>query len=326
MPEEILPNLFRIRVPLIGNPMRELNSYLIRGNGRNLLIDTGFRQAPCRQALLAGMKSLGVRREETDILLTHLHSDHSGLGPEFVGDEREIFMSEADLPWMLTGTRSECWKLSDKAYRLAGFPLEILFQADKSNPARSMAPAPDFPRYHPIANGDVLEAGGYRLRAVMTPGHTPGHLCFWMEEQGVMFTGDHILFDITPNITAWAYVPDSLGDYLESLKAMGRFNVKLALPGHRESGEINTRIESLLRHHERRLDEARCAVRNSPGLSAVEIGGKMTWKIRSDSWETFPLTQKWFAVGECMSHLDHLLALGEIRREVSDGVYRYFAV
>ncbi|MPM18004.1 Hydroxyacylglutathione hydrolase [bioreactor metagenome] len=326
MPEEILPNLFRIRVPLIGNPLRELNSYLIRGDGRNLLIDTGFRQDPCRQALLAGLKDLGVRREDTDILLTHLHSDHSGLGPEFVGEGREIYIGERDLPWMCSDTRNELWKHSDIAYRLAGFPVTILFEADRSNPARSMAPAPDFTRYHPIKNGEVLQVGGYRLKAVLTPGHTPGHLCFWLEEQGVMFTGDHVLFDITPNITAWMGVPDSLGDYLASLRAISRFDVKLTLPAHRESGELKPRIESLLRHHEIRLNEALSVVKNNPGFTAVEIGGKMTWKIHADSWETFPLTQKWFAVGECMSHLDHLIALGKVRREVSGEVYRYYAV
>ncbi len=326
MPEEILPNLFRIRVPLIGNPLRELNSYVIRGDGRNLLIDTGFRQDPCRQALQAGLTELGVRREDTDILLTHLHSDHSGLGPEFVGDEREIFIGELELPWMLTDSRNELWKRGDKAFQLAGFPAKTLFEANRSNPARSMAPAPDFHRYHPVKDGEVLEIGGYRLKAVHTPGHTPGHLCFWMEEQGVMITGDHVLFDITPNITTWVGIPDSLGNYLESLKAMNRYDVNLALPAHRESGELKSRIQRLLCHHEHRLDEALSAVKNNPGLSAVEIGGKMTWKIRADSWETFPQTQKWFAVGECMSHLDHLMALGEIRREVSGEVYRYYAV
>ena len=49
--EETLPNLWRIPVPLPGNPLKELNSYLIMGKGENLLIDTGFRRAECRDAL-----------------------------------------------------------------------------------------------------------------------------------------------------------------------------------------------------------------------------------------------------------------------------------
>ena len=51
MPEEILKNLYRLPIPLVGNPLKELNAYLIKGKDRNLLIDTGFRQPACRQAL-----------------------------------------------------------------------------------------------------------------------------------------------------------------------------------------------------------------------------------------------------------------------------------
>ena len=56
------------------------------------------------------------------------------------------------------------------------------------------------------------------------------------------------------------------------------------------------------------------------------LAGHMTWKIRASSWEDFPVAQKWFAVGECMSHLERLMALGQIRKEVLDGKAAYYAV
>ena len=83
MPEEIRKNLYRVPVPLPGNPLKNLNAYLIRGP-RNLLVDTGFRQEACRQALAAGLAELEVSMADTDIFLTHLHSDHAGLAPEFL--------------------------------------------------------------------------------------------------------------------------------------------------------------------------------------------------------------------------------------------------
>ena len=72
-------NIYLIPVPLPDNPLRNLNSYVIRaeGGGRHLLIDTGFRRDECRDALLAGLGELDVRLEDTDIFLTHLHSDHT---------------------------------------------------------------------------------------------------------------------------------------------------------------------------------------------------------------------------------------------------------
>ena len=325
MIETIRPNLFRIPVPLPGNPLKELNSYLIRGRARSLLIDTGFRQEPCRQALLTGLEELGVRREETDVLLTHLHSDHSGLAPEFVSGTGRIYISDMDRR-LLEDFGPERWKKSDAAFAAEGFPPALLARGAEENPARALAPAPT-DRYVSLFSGDVVEAGDYRLRCLATPGHTPGHLCFWCEEEGILFSGDHVLFDITPNITAWTGVADSLGDYLNSLEAVRACGDPLVLPGHRGRGSLGPRIDALLAHHQRRLDEALKAVREHPGLPAYDLAGYLTWKIRAASWAEFPLAQKWFAVGECMAHLDHLMAAGLIRRETGgDGIRHYHLV
>ncbi len=323
MAQEVLPNIFRIPVPLKGNPLKELNSYVILGKDRSLLIDTGFRQDPCREALAAGLKELGVRQEETDVLLTHLHADHSGLAPEFVGKDRGIFISGIDRDYLDVKMRKELWSKGDSVFLSAGFPQKLLQDLSSSVPARSMA-AQEYQGYRALADGDVLEVGGYRLTAVLVPGHTPGNMCYWMEEQGVMFTGDHVLFDITPNITAWIGVENSLGNYIKSLKAIRSYDVKLALPGHRAGGDFKARIDELLRHHDARLEECLGVVKGRPGLTAYEIAPHMTWKIRADSWESFPNNQKWFAVGECMSHLDYLSAAGLVRHERDGNLKRYF--
>lgn len=324
MTQEVLPGIFRIPVPLKGNPLKELNSYLIMGKDRSLLIDTGFRQESCREALTAGLKELGARREDTDVLLTHLHADHSGLAPEFVGRDRNIYVSAPDHDYLDANTRKKLWGRADAIYLSAGFPRHLLDALTSSVPARSMA-APEYEGYRILAHGDVMEAGNYRLTATVTPGHTPGHLCYWMEEQGVMFSGDHVLFDITPNITAWVGVENSLGDYLDSLSAIRTYDVKLTLPGHRATGNFKARIDELLRHHDARLAECLAVVKRRQGMTVYEIASHMTWKIRADSWEAFPNNQKWFAVGECMSHLDYLKAAGRVRLEHDGAVEHYFA-
>ena len=62
MTEQAYKNIYRIYVPLTGNPLKSLNSYLIKaeGTGKNLLIDTGFNCEECLEALLAGMAELGA--------------------------------------------------------------------------------------------------------------------------------------------------------------------------------------------------------------------------------------------------------------------------
>ncbi len=97
MIEELYRNIYRIGVPLKGNPLKELNSYFIRGEESDLLIDTGFRTEDCAKALEAGLKELHSDKDRRDVYITHLHADHSGLADRFVGENRKIYMSEPDL-------------------------------------------------------------------------------------------------------------------------------------------------------------------------------------------------------------------------------------
>ena len=327
MPQEIIPNLYRLPVPLPGNPLKELNAYLIRGRDRCLLVDTGFRQEACRQALFAQLKELGLGPGDVDVLLTHLHSDHSGLAPEAAGERGTIYISEVDRPSLdCTGEqRAHRWDGLTARFADEGFPPDLLADMEHTNPARSMAP-PESGRYESLTDGQVLEAGGFALRCLLMPGHTPGQMCFWLEKEGLMLLGDHVLFDITPNITAWPALPDALGAYLESLDRVRAYAPVRALPGHRGPGDLAARVDQLKEHHRLRLEEALKAVREHPGAGAYELAGYMTWKIRARNWEEFPVAQKWFAVGECMSHLDRLVAQGPVACRTEGGRNRYQAV
>ena len=329
--EEVFENVFRIPVELPGNPLKELNSYLIRDTERSLLIDTGFRLPACKEALLAGLAELGEDPGEVDILLTHLHADHSGLSTQIIGDGRQIFISETDgrmlenLPapgekW--AGQWAERWAGNKARDILAGMPLEIVDGLEALNPAIMFAP-PGGNRYTRVKDGETISFGGYSLRCIMTPGHSPGHMCLWDEETGLMFTGDHVLFDITPNITAWVAVEDSLGDYLESLRMIREYPVKTALPGHRKTGDFHARIDELFRHHDVRLAEVESIVRANPETTAYDVAGKMRWKIRAANWDEFPAVQKIFALGECLSHIDYLRLRGVVNRQLDNDVYRY---
>ena len=136
MTERIAAGLYRIPVPLPGNPLRELNSYLFTGGGRSLLIDTGFRQEACRQALFAGLAELGVDRREVDVALTHLHSDHAGLAPEAAGDTGVIYVSGPDRAF-LEGADEGYWARSDAFFRAEGFPPGLYSPPARVNAAAS---------------------------------------------------------------------------------------------------------------------------------------------------------------------------------------------
>lgn len=231
MPEEIMQNIHRIPVPLPGNPLKELNAYLIRGKDRNLLIDTGFRQPACREALFAGLRELGLRPWRCGRAADTPAFGPRGTGSGGGGGERERSLSASvdRLTLDNMAERQKYWEEADNRFREEGFPISMMMQIRDKNPARSMAP-PTGGHYSSLEDGDVLEAGDYRLQCLLMPGHTPGQMCFWMEREGCMFLGDHVLFDITPNITAWPRMPDALGSYLRSLEKIRAYDVKLALP------------------------------------------------------------------------------------------------
>ena len=76
---QVYPNIFQIKIPLRGNPLKELNCHIVKGERRNLIIDTGFNQPEGRALLLAALEQAGCAPDDTDIFITHLHVDHSGL-------------------------------------------------------------------------------------------------------------------------------------------------------------------------------------------------------------------------------------------------------
>ena len=318
-------NIYSIFVPLPGNPLKNLNAYLIKSeSGRNLLIDTGFRQDECRQALLAGLDELGVSMENTDIFLTHMHSDHTGLAAELAAPETRVYINRED------GDRLESFRVAKNTlrmeeYSMLGFSREEMdFLQD--SPMRKFSSVKKAEFTH-ISDGDTLEYGGRRLRVIETPVHTPGHVCLYDRENKVMFLGDHVLFDITPNITTWLGFSDPLGTYVHSLMDISIFDVRLPLPAHRGvSGTMAERVGKIIEHHGARIREMVGILEKNPKLTAYELSGLMTWRVhgKSPSWADFPLQQKWFAVGETAAHLEYLLVRDRVRRELDNGVYRYY--
>lgn len=324
MAELLLPGLWRLDVPLEGNPLKNLNSYLILGE-RSLLIDTGFRWSSCREAIERQLDEVGVDRNTLDIFITHLHSDHAGLAPELIRPGCTVFISSIDGPMVEAGLNAGSWRESYRNYLENGFSQEEIDWLWGRAPSQSGAPV-EWKQVRHLEDAELLHYGGHTLRCILTPGHTPGHMCLYEPEQQWLFSGDHILFQISPNICRWSNRPDSLGDYLDSLRRIRDLPVQRLFPAHRAvEGTLAQRADELLRHHAARIRNAWDVVYQEPGLDSYQIAGRMRWRIRSKSWEDFPLTQKLFAVGETLAHLDYLSVRGHLTCRKADGRYLYFA-
>jgi hypothetical protein len=80
----------------------------------------------------------------------------------------------------------------------------------------------------------------------------------------------------------------------------------------------------LKEHHEIRTEEVATILRRG-SRTAYQVASEMTWDIDCESWEDFPLPQKWFAGGEAMAHLRYLQGLGRVVREQREGKH-YFGL
>ena len=124
------------------------------------------------------------------------------------------------------------------AEAIGASPADDMFQDDTFRPARE------------LQHDDVLATPEFTLRAVHTPGHVSNHFCFFLEEERMLFAGDHIM-----NGSTVVIVPPS-GDmkaYIESLQLLLRYPLKFIAPGHGEVMEDSHQVvEWLVRHRLKR--------------------------------------------------------------------------
>ncbi len=206
----------------------------------------------------------------------------------------------------------------------SGFPAEELRASLQNHPGNKFGPSTAVD-YVSLNGGEIFEVGEYRLEIVPTPGHTNGHISVYEPKKKLFFSGDHVLGDITPNIQAWTDDQDPLALYLSNLENVDELDVDLCLPGHRSLIEgFSERIAELVEHHRERANEA-ISILTQGRKTAYQTASEMSWDIVADSWDDFPIMQRWFATGEAIAHLRYVEGEGLIQRELVDGRIFYWS-
>ena len=193
MPEQIAPNLYRIVVPLPGNPLKEINSYILTSNDRNLIIDTGMNRPECKEAMDEGLGELQVDLKKTDFIATHLHADHQGLISTLMTNQSKAYMGVSDTPSFREGknTWSKDGFMGGYAKK-SGFPDSDLEASMQNHPGFKYSSAKTVD-YIDLREGDFFDVGDYHLEVIDTPGHTDGHICLYDREKKLFISGDHVL-------------------------------------------------------------------------------------------------------------------------------------
>ena len=174
-----------------------------------------------------------------------------------------------------------------------------------------------------LQDGNVVMIGGREWRIIVGTGHSPEHACLYCNDLDVLISGDQVLPKISPNVSVWPQEPDAdpLRDYLESLdKFRGLRPDTLVLPSHNYPFKgLEARLDDLAGHHVERLEETLAVCTVAGVATGVDVLREL-FKRELDSHQLF------FAVGEALAHLHHLMGQGKITRRMSEeGVYMFVA-
>ena len=171
----LAPNLYKVILTNKAMRTSSRNLYIIKGNGRSLMIDTSWKVPECLNEMEHVLKELSIDYRDLDIFVTHNHADHSGYISLFIERGARAFMNPVEI--------SEC---SDRYHRLyedntmrrsytreCGVTKELAPDAwqeintGADQLARENNISFHFP-FTPIAPGDTLSCGGYDFDSCST--------------------------------------------------------------------------------------------------------------------------------------------------------------
>lgn len=187
----------------------ETHCYLLCGKQRSLLIDTGLG--------ICNINDEVKKLTDKPVIATatHIHWDHIGGHKhfsEFYAHEAELGWLQGEFPLSLDTIKP---MVLDRCDAPKNFDIDK-YEFFQGKPSRL------------LNDGDVIDLGERKITAFHTPGHSPGHLCFWEEARGYLFTGDLVYKDML-----FAYYPSTDPEqYYLSLKKISELSVKRVFPAH----------------------------------------------------------------------------------------------
>ncbi|HVF65019.1 MAG TPA: MBL fold metallo-hydrolase [Casimicrobiaceae bacterium] len=316
--------IWRLTMPL-PFALDHINLWLIEDGEGFTLVDTGYGDEATRTIWREVENTMLATRPLRRIIVTHYHPDHAGnaqwLAQRF---DVPVAMSAGEY---LTGhavlAQAAGYGVEDScalfmAHGVDGDYLDAMRQRGN----RYRAGVPEFPsRHRRIYPNDAIAIGGRRWHVIPGYGHSPDHVALHDPQGRVLISGDMLLPRISTNVSVWPSDPesDALGRFLDSLRAFEPLpDDTLVLPSHGEPFRgPRARVTQLREHHAARLAELLDAVHgNDAPMSAAELV-PILFKRKLD------VQQRFFAVGEAIAHLNHLVAQRKLERRLEGGSIRF---
>jgi len=339
---EVAPGVLRIMLPVPFMGLGHVNCYALEDERGIALIDPGVPDGVSLAMLRSRLDDVGLDLDRVHTCVsTHSHIDHyGGITRLRVGRESEVgivafenhghswwdaFDDYADGSELMLRSSDEL----DDAARLR-VSEELVVTTPWGSPSPSPTPR-SFERWasslslrdtlrppeatSPVADGDRIDLGGQEWLVLHTPGHCDDHLCLYSEELGVLFSGDHVLPEITPHVGGRGSYDDPLADFFESLDRVAELpGVLTVLPAHGDPfTDLTGRCREIAEHHRERLARLR-QVGGELGEATVEHFMRLLFDEPSHGR---------LAAAETFAHLEWLRIHDGARRTESAGLAYY---
>ena len=322
--EKIHPQIYRIILPLPGKKPGPVNVYLFVGT-QTTLLDTGTLKTA--HHLEESLKQIGIGFSDIDrIILTHGHIDHYGAARQVVNGSSghvSVAAHREDLPVIESGMEVSDRQFS-KFYRLMGVPLifELLFYyvgwifSSLAENCRVDSC---------LSDGEKIQMGDYAATIISTPGHTKGSICLYLEKEGILFAGDHILGHITPNAFVMLEsdfdIPWRMSqvEFYDSLRKVESITPRIVYPAHGDPITDLPQTAALFREQFYLRQKKILAILEKNGSTVYRIARRLFPEI---SGKRLPL-EIFLAVSEVFTHLQVLEKDGMVVSHVRRGAQCY---
>ncbi|MFB0559884.1 MAG: MBL fold metallo-hydrolase [Candidatus Lokiarchaeia archaeon] len=317
--EKIVEGVYKQKLNLPFTWTPEMNIYIIMGD-EITLIDTGPGDPKSIQVISDSLKDIGLELKDINkIINTHEHVEHFA-GDEIIkknsGATVSAHKKAANIIQNFTRYVSELFNA------ITGAEIEPRMKAVAERYLSFQSSISSSKVERPLRNGEVIDLGPFTLETIHTPGHAPGHICFYDEKREILFSGDHVLgtgtpfvgYGITDLLIDRVSVKQGLKSaehgnmtaYLNSLERLLSLDIKRILPAH---GPIITEPYSKIRE-----DINRKLLREQMILKALESGEETLEGLTHKAYGSFQLD--YLLKGSTMAYIDRLLDLRKIEKVV----------
>ncbi|UKA64385.1 MBL fold metallo-hydrolase [Arthrobacter sp. FW306-04-A] len=308
-PEEFRPGIWSFAIPFLPGVPYTL-CYVVEDSAKGFhVIDPGADTPSNRDRLKLNLLSIGAGLDDIrSVAVTHLHRDHLGLAAWLIDqNDLAIQLHIDDQEDLISGASNARYSDDLEALGLRwGVPENERKRLHTGGGTAGASPIPA--RIRPLDDSEVLPIPGRTVRVLHTPGHTRGHVCFSLPDEGLLLSGDHVLPHLNPGIGRGGPGGENpVGEYLLSLERLAQYDDGETAPGHGyrffDLGARRTRIRD---HVLRRAGEVTQALKSTPQATTWGLASSLSW---GGGWTNLSATRLQSALAQTEMYVEFVGAL-----------------